>query len=90
MFLDIRMISHYILIVALSMKKKMTKGTLCVLLGGGGGMEFSLLLTTFISRGKELNTDSYRRSAASADGKFAGSKNSAIFSLFLLTLCFAQ
>ena len=88
MFLDIRMISHYILIVALSMKKKMTKGTLCVLLGGG--MEFSLLLTTFISRGKELNTDSYRRSAASADGKFAGSKNSAIFSLFLLTLCFAQ
>ena len=24
---------------------------------GGGVMEFSLLLTTFISRGKELNTE---------------------------------
>ena len=30
--------------------------SLCVGGGGGGGMEFSLLMT-FISRGKELNTE---------------------------------
>ena len=43
MFLDIRMISHYILVLTLSMKKKMTKGTLCVGVGGGGYGIFSVV-----------------------------------------------
>ena len=71
MFLDVRMISHYILIVALSMKKKMTKRTLCGGGGGGGYGIFSdvIMLTTFISRGKELNTEAEVKLKKGAENK---------------------